>query len=153
MISGELTGGRLVVDTSAGDGFLATVLGGARLEAGFEAGLTVDAEHGVQFRGSGGIEAQLPVHIELGPVEVQTITLAAGIHGDAVMIELSAGFSANLGPVQASVERVGRAVSGWRSTPGSSRAAASCTSTRRVASTRARWSWSSPASSRSRRSG
>jgi hypothetical protein len=108
-----LTGGKLVIDASGGDGFVATVLGGVRLEAGFDVGIAYDPEHGLQFRGSGGLATQVPVHLELGPLEVQAIYLAARLvgpdvaAGPGVAVELSVGFRAELGPVQATVERLG----------------------------------------------
>ncbi len=105
--AGEVTGGKLVVDTSSGDGFVATLLGGARIEADFGVGFGFTADGGLQFHGSGALEIAVPVHVALGPVEIQTVYLAARIAGGSVPVELSAGLSARLGPVQASVDRLG----------------------------------------------
>ncbi|RAY12574.1 hypothetical protein DPM19_23515 [Actinomadura craniellae] len=107
VLDAAVDGGKLVIDLSSGDGFLATLLGGAKIEADLDAGITIDPEHGLRFRGGGGLEVQLPVHVELGPVEVQAVHLAARVDGPGVVLELSAGFRAQLGPVQATVERVG----------------------------------------------
>lgn len=105
--SGEILGGKLVIDTSSGDGFVATLLGGVRIEAGFGIGFGFTAAGGLQFHGSGALEIALPVHVELGPVEVQTVYLAAKIAGGSVPLELSAALSAALGPITASVDRLG----------------------------------------------
>ncbi|MFI9102360.1 DUF6603 domain-containing protein [Streptomyces fildesensis] len=107
VVGGEVQGLRLVIDASSGDGFVSTVLGGSRLEAAFDLAFAVDSQHGLQLSGSGGLEVQIPVHVELGPVEIQQIYLAARIGGGTVPLELSAGFSAELGPVRASVDRMG----------------------------------------------
>ncbi|MFD9789818.1 DUF6603 domain-containing protein [Streptomyces sp. NPDC059070] len=107
VVGGEVEGLRLLIDASQGDGFVATVLGGGRLDASFDLAFAVDSRHGLQLSGSGGLEVQIPVHVELGPVEIQQVYLAARIGGGSVPLELSAGFSATLGPVRASVDRMG----------------------------------------------
>lgn len=104
---GEIRGGKLVIDTADGDGFLSTLLSGVHLESEFGVGFSFAPDTGLRFHGSGALEIQIPVHVELGPVEVQALYLRAGLSGATVPIELSAGFSANLGPLQASVDRMG----------------------------------------------
>lgn len=103
----ELAGGRLDIDLSAADGFLTSLIGDGRLEAGFDLPMLLDASRGLRFRGSDGLEAQLPVHVELGALEVRAVYLAAHLDGPGVAMELSAGLRAQLGPVQATVERLG----------------------------------------------
>jgi hypothetical protein len=105
--SGELSGGKLVIDLSGGDGFVSTVTGGARIESDFGVGFGFTPDTGLRFHGSGALEIAVPVHIELGPVEIHTLYLAAKPSGGSVPIELSAGLSARLGPVSASVDRLG----------------------------------------------
>jgi hypothetical protein len=105
--AGEVSGGKLVIDSSGGDGFVATLLGGIRIESDFGVGFGFTADGGLRFHGSGGLEIAVPVHLELGPVEIKTVYLAARIAGGSVPVELSAGLSARLGPVQASVDRLG----------------------------------------------
>jgi hypothetical protein len=104
---GEITGGRLVVDASTGDGFLATILNGRSLDARFDLRLTATPETGVRFAGSTGLTVQIPVHGRLGPIETQAVYLAAALAGDSLEIETSAAFTVRLGPVQATVDRVG----------------------------------------------
>jgi hypothetical protein len=104
---GEITGGKLVIDSSGGDGFIATLLSGVHLETDFGVGFTFAPGTGVRFHGSGGLQIQIPVHVDLGPVQVQAIYLDATIDDGTVPVELAAGFSASLGPLQASVDRLG----------------------------------------------
>ncbi|HEY3688194.1 MAG TPA: DUF6603 domain-containing protein [Streptosporangiaceae bacterium] len=104
---GEITGGKLVVDSSGGDGFIATLLSGIHFETDFGVGFTFAPDTGLHFHGSGALEIQIPVHVELGPIEVQAVYLRAGLQDATVPVELSAGFSANLGVLQASVDRLG----------------------------------------------
>lgn len=109
-VSGKLIGGKLVIDTSRADGFIAKILAGFRVEADFGAAFRFDAEHGLHFAGTGGLEIALPAHLRLGPTEIQALHLAAGLAGGAVPMALSADLSAKLGPIEASVEQVGLAV-------------------------------------------
>jgi hypothetical protein len=104
---GGITGGRLVIDASQGDGFLTTLLGGGRIESTFDVGFGYAADTGLRFHGSGTLEIQIPVHVQLGPIDIQSIYLVARLGERTVPIELSAGFSAKLGPLQASVDRLG----------------------------------------------
>jgi hypothetical protein len=107
---GEVTGGRLVIDASSGDGFLRTILAGSRLESRFDVGFSFTPAAGLRFHGSGGLQVQLPVHVALGPIELQALYLVAGLASDTVPLELSAAFRTRLGPVQASVDRLGMRV-------------------------------------------
>ncbi|MDN3358542.1 kelch repeat-containing protein [Actinomadura sp. DC4] len=101
-----LEGGHIVLDASGGDGFLTSVLGSARVESSFDLEASYSPGTGLQLGGSGGLELQIPVHVELGPVEIETLYAAIGLN-DGVQLELSAGFSASLGPIQAVVDRMG----------------------------------------------
>ncbi|MFC9694149.1 DUF6603 domain-containing protein [Kribbella sp. NPDC056951] len=104
----DLVGGKLLVDFSKADGFLSTVLKGAgtKLEADFDLGITIDS-NGLSFRGNGGLEIQIPLHLKAGPVELTTLYIGVGVQGGSIPLELSAGFKAALGPIQASVDRMG----------------------------------------------
>jgi hypothetical protein len=104
---GEITGGKLVISGSGGDGFISTLLSGVHLETEFGIGFTFAPDSGLRFHGSGGLEIQIPVHVELGPVEMQAIYLRASLKDGTVPVELSAAFGAKLGPIQASVDRLG----------------------------------------------
>ncbi|MFI6642525.1 DUF6603 domain-containing protein [Streptomyces sp. NPDC050504] len=104
----ELDGGHLVIDLSSGDGFISTVTGGGKIESTFELRALWAPSKGLQLEGSGSLDLAIPVHIELGPVEITTFYLSAGIaEGGALPLEVSGGFTAELGPVKAAVDRVG----------------------------------------------
>ena len=96
-VTGGISGGRLVVDASQGDGFLTTILGGGRVESSFDVGFSFAPDTGLRFDGSGSLEIQVPVHVEIGPVEVSAIYLVGRVEGVTVPLELSAALGANLG--------------------------------------------------------
>ncbi|MEV6397447.1 DUF6603 domain-containing protein [Streptomyces sp. NPDC051907] len=104
----DLEGGRVVIDLSSGDGFISTVTGGGKIESDFQLRALWAPSKGLQLEGSGSLDLAIPVHVELGPVEITTLYLSAGIGADGSLpLEISGGFKAELGPIKASVDRVG----------------------------------------------
>ena len=107
LVEASVTGGRLVVDASQGDGFLAKILSGIKIDAPFDLGFTWSISGGVQFKGSGMLEIEIPLNLSLGPINFIKAHLGAGFKDGAVPIELSAAISAEIGPVSAAVDRLG----------------------------------------------
>lgn len=107
VIGAGVTGGRLLVDASQGDGFLATILGGIKIDAPFDLGFTWSLSGGLQFQGSGMLEIQIPLNLSLGPITFLRAYIGAGFQNNTVPIELSAAISAQIGPVSAAVDRLG----------------------------------------------
>ncbi|HEX8188001.1 MAG TPA: DUF6603 domain-containing protein [Pyrinomonadaceae bacterium] len=107
---GEIQGGKLRIGMDGADGFLGEILSGVSVEADFNLGFGWTAGQGVYFTGSSVLEIQLPVHISLGPVELDALTLQIGIDGNRFPIGLSTNIKADLGPLVAVVEQIGAAV-------------------------------------------
>jgi uncharacterized protein DUF6603 len=103
----ELEGGRIFIDLSGGDGFIRAITGGLKIDSNFDLRALWSPSRGLLLEGSAAIEIALPTHISLGPIDVTTIYLRSGISGDDVPTELSGSFKAALGPIQASVDRIG----------------------------------------------
>ncbi|MET8081223.1 DUF6603 domain-containing protein [Streptomyces sp. NPDC005303] len=104
----ELEGGHLLIDLAEGDGFLKTITGGGRIESDFALKALWSPSTGVRLEGSGALDLAIPVHVELGPVEIDTLYLSIGIGEDGSFpLEISGGFTAELGPIKAAVDRVG----------------------------------------------
>ncbi|ODR25782.1 DUF6603 domain-containing protein [Mycolicibacterium porcinum] len=99
--------GKLVIDTSNSDGFIATLLSGVRLESGFDLNALYSLEDGLRFTGSSTIEIAIPAHVTLGPVTVPTVYLVGGFDGGGIGVEFSADIAARLGPLDVSVNRLG----------------------------------------------
>jgi hypothetical protein len=103
-----LNGGNLVISGEGADGFIGTLLSGVDIESQFDVDMRWSPSKGLTFVGSAAIEIQLPVHIELGPLEITALYLQAGLQADgSVPVEISGGFDAQLGPLQASVDQLG----------------------------------------------
>jgi hypothetical protein len=106
-LSGMVNGGKVVIDATSGDGFLTKILPGTRVEADFSLVLGVSTERGFYFSGSSALEIRLPTHIELGPVSIEGLTLAAGLAGGQIPLSIGADIRATLGPLVAVVQNMG----------------------------------------------
>jgi len=109
-IGGGLKGGELVIALDQADGFLGKVLGGAHIESEFAFDFELSSSGGLRFKGGGGLEIQLPLHQQLGPVEISALTLAIGVDGKKFPIGIGADIKAALGPLTAVVEGIGMTV-------------------------------------------
>jgi hypothetical protein len=107
LIKVEIKGGKVVIDMSKADGFLATVLSGVHVEAGFDLTITWAPDTGIHITGGAQLEIDLPLHLSLGPVTLPTLYLVGGASNSGLPIEISAALGLTLGPIQASVDRVG----------------------------------------------
>lgn len=106
-VSAAVQGGKVVIDASSGDGFLAKILPGTRVEADFDVLMGVSTERGFYFSGSSALEIRLPAHIELGPISIVGLTLGAGLTRDQVPLSVGADIRALLGPLEAVVQNMG----------------------------------------------
>jgi hypothetical protein len=108
----DLQGGRIVVKPASGDSdsFLASLLpaDGLAIEIALLVGLS--SKQGLYFGGSGGLEISLPAHIELGPIEIVSATLAIRPKDGVIPLEAGATIKGELGPLKAVVENVGMRV-------------------------------------------
>ncbi len=105
----ELAEGKVVIDASESDGFIAQILSGVRVESRFDLGAFYDTEEGLRFTGSATIEIAIPTHLELGPLTISSVYLIGGFVAGAIPIEFSADLGVRLGPLAASVNRLGAA--------------------------------------------
>jgi hypothetical protein len=103
----ELQGGRLVIDTSQGDGFLQRILPANGFSANVELTAGFSTIQGFYFRGSGGLEVQLPTHVTLGPVDIQSIVIGVRTQSGAIQVDLGANVKTELGPLTAVVKELG----------------------------------------------
>jgi hypothetical protein len=107
-LEAELKNGKVVIDLGEADGFLSTLFSGVgRLEADFGLTLGLSARSGLYFRGSTSLQILLPLHTQLGPIELQALLLTVGLDGSRLPLGVGANIKAELGPLQAVVEEMG----------------------------------------------
>lgn len=103
----ELHGGRLVIAHEAGDSFLQSVTPPDDLAIQFDIALGLSTTRGLYFRGSSLLEQDIPTHLSVGPIEVQSISIAVRPDGDQLPILVGASISARLGPITATITGIG----------------------------------------------
>jgi hypothetical protein len=108
----DLQGGRIVVKPASGDSdsFLASLLPGDGLVIDVALLVGLSSKQGLYFGGSGGLEISLPAHIQLGPIEIVSATLAVKPKDGVIPLEAGATIKGELGPLKAVVENVGMRV-------------------------------------------
>ncbi len=89
------------------DSFLASVLPADGLTARFSLSLRYSSLTGFHLGGSGGLEANFPSRMQIGPIELQSVTLGVRPQGNALALSAGATIAAKLGPLQGVVENVG----------------------------------------------
>lgn len=109
-LSADVTSSKLVIAPGDGDGFLRSILPAEGLEAEFDLGLAWSNERGLTFRGSGSLDATLPVNISIRDVlKVPTIHLRLLASDSELRGEISASVGLSVGPVNVVVEQIGLA--------------------------------------------
>lgn len=108
LLYAEIDGLTLKVGSSGSDSFIGSLLASAEIQGEFDLGLEWQASSGLRIKASGGVEIALPIHKKLGPIEFQTIYLALRILDDGTLSnEVSTALTGTLGPLSASVDRMG----------------------------------------------
>lgn len=101
---------KLVLDFSQGDGFISSLLPLDPLESPLDLAIGYSSITGIYFKGSAGIEIKLPVHIQLGPLEISAIAIALKIDERKIPISTTADFKTELGPLTIVVQDIGTSV-------------------------------------------
>lgn len=105
-IEASVEKGQIIIDLGGGDGFLASILPKDGFTFAFDLGLGYTGKRGLYFTGSAGIETAIALHTSIGPVLIDTLYLALHV-GPTIDLEISVAAGATIGPVAASIDRVG----------------------------------------------
>lgn len=103
----ELENLQLIVSTAGSDGFIAKILPVSPLEIDVNLVVGWSSSRGVYFRGSAALEVTIPVHKQLGPLNVDSIFLRIEAGAGDIPITLAVTGSAKLGPIAAAVDKIG----------------------------------------------
>ncbi|HEY1247691.1 MAG TPA: DUF6603 domain-containing protein, partial [Nitrososphaera sp.] len=83
------------------------ILPGGGIDAGFDLLIGVSTDRGFYFGGSSALEIQLPVHVEIGPIDVEGLTLGFKLKDGQFPVSIGADIKAELGPIVAVVQNIG----------------------------------------------
>jgi hypothetical protein len=107
-LSADVLKSSLVIAPGDSDGFLADILPADGLRADFDLGIAWANDTGLTLRGSGSLDATVPVRLALGPVTLSAVHLRLLAQATrALVLETSVSMNASIGPVHAAVTRVG----------------------------------------------
>lgn len=97
----------LLLDTAESDSFLSSLLPEDGIKASFGLGMGFSLLNGIYFKGSSGIEIQVPTHIQLGPVDIENITIGIKPKNGTIPVDIGASVRGNIGPLTVVVENIG----------------------------------------------
>ena len=105
----EWTGAGLVIKPGSddADSFLTSLLPPDGFQINFDFTLGISTSRGVYFAGSGGLEISIPTHLQVGPIEIQSVLLSVRPAAGTIPIALGATIKGDLGPLKAVIEEIG----------------------------------------------
>ena len=103
----QLIGGNLKIGTGQADGFQKSILPSDLVNINFDLTVGWSSVNGIYFRGSSSLEIKIPAHIELGPIEIQGLTVTIQPKDSKISLALGADIKAQLGPLTAVVQNIG----------------------------------------------
>lgn len=106
-VTAGIKGGQLALVTEQTDGFLKRILPSEGLALDFEFGLIWSKSRGLSLQGSAGLEAEIGLHTSIGPFTLRSLHVAIAGGGSGIGLETSITGAGVLGPVSASVDRIG----------------------------------------------
>ncbi len=98
---------KIVIDLAGGDSFITSSLPLEPIEIPLDLTIGYSSIAGIYFKGSAGIEIKLPIHFQLGPIEISGITIGVKLEDKKIPITTSLDFKAELGPLSIVVENIG----------------------------------------------
>jgi hypothetical protein len=102
----EMRGGRFVLSLGGVSELLSSMIPKDLIRADFDLALGFAAGR-AYLRGSEALEVTFPVDLSLGPVDIESVTLALTPAGGTLPIEISGTLKTTLGPLKLNVERIG----------------------------------------------
>lgn len=98
--------GEIAIDFGSADGFISNAAGDG-IKSNFDLGLGFSNLRGLYFKGSSSLEISLPTHIQLGPIDIQGLTVELIFQNEKLPVSISSTIAVKLGPLQAVVEEIG----------------------------------------------
>ena len=100
LVQFAVTGGKLIIDMSEADGFLSDVTSGTPIQTTFGFAATWAPDTGLHVTGGAQLEIDMPLHIDLGPVTIDTLYIVGGAASSGLTLELSVALGVTLGPIR-----------------------------------------------------
>jgi hypothetical protein len=88
------------------DGFISKVIGDG-IESDFSFGIGFSNDQGFYFAGSSGLEIELPTHITLGPLQIQSLSVGITSTQEKIAATFASSVQVNMGPAILLVREIG----------------------------------------------
>lgn len=104
----QLNGASLVIAKGDGDGFIQKLLPSDPIQMDFELAVGFSKKRGIYFKGGAALEYSFQINQSLGPINIRTIDITLGVNSNGeIFLITAASADAELGPVTASVKKIG----------------------------------------------
>jgi hypothetical protein len=97
----------LLIGGGQGDSFLNKLLPKDGIGASFGLGFGFSLAKKFYFKGSSGIEILLPMHLSIGPIDIQNIIIGIKIENKKIPLEVGADVKGVLGPLTIVIQNIG----------------------------------------------
>jgi hypothetical protein len=119
MDDGQGKGAKLVIDLGDGDGFLQDILGSSPQELDFAGAVSWSSESGISLSGQAKLNFTIPVHLSLaGVIDINRVDIGLGGSPSGADLDIAVTGDLSLGPISASVDRIGIRLSLTPTAPG-----------------------------------
>ena len=106
-LEGDLKNVQLTFATGEVDSFLSSMMPQGGTKTAFDCGIGFSNQRGLYFTGASNFKVNIPLHLTLGPIEIEYLQIELGFNNNALPLILTTGFSAVLGPLSVAVDDIG----------------------------------------------
>jgi hypothetical protein len=101
-------GATLIIDFSDGDGFLQQMIGGGTQQISLSGIINWSSQAGLSLNGQAKLQASIPLHLSIADVlDIDRLDIDLAAAGSAAALVVALTGDLTLGPIQATVQRVG----------------------------------------------
>jgi hypothetical protein len=105
--SASITDGRFVLDFEEADGFLSALLPEDGISLDFDLKIAWSSSKGLHIEGGAGLEVEIPVDLELGPVRIVSLHIGLKASPTGLALATLGSVTARLGPFALAIDRIG----------------------------------------------
>jgi hypothetical protein len=109
-LHGGIEDGRIRVASDRSDGFLASILPADGVTATVKLDASWSHQDGLRIEGGAGLRTVIGLHARLGPLQIDTMSLAIAGSSDALLATATVNGAVVLGPFTATLESIGTAI-------------------------------------------
>jgi hypothetical protein len=106
-VEAELKDGLLSLKAEEADSFISKLLPAKGITGTFNFGVGFSNRAGLYFKGTSSLYIRLPLHLAIGPINIEYLGISFGFENDRFPLSLTSGFNALVGPLTAMVEDIG----------------------------------------------